>query len=49
MSFSHWLVDYWRGFEETPFNRYMMIDGMPNRPLYIYQKDIIDLKCVDWF
>ena len=23
-----------------------MIDGIPNRPLYFYQKDIIELNCI---
>ena len=40
---SHWLVDEKRGGWRNPFNnRQMMIDGIPNRPLYFYQKDIID-------
>jgi len=31
-----------RGVWRNPFdNREMMIDGIPNRPLYFYQKDII--------
>ena len=25
-----------------------MIDGIPNRPLYFYQKDIIELFIIDW-
>jgi hypothetical protein len=31
------------GFEETPVKQQvsMMIDGITNRPLYFYQKDII--------
>ena len=31
MTFSHWLVD----------QQVMMIDGIPNGPLYFYQKDIV--------
>ena len=23
-----------------------MIDGIPNRPLYFYQKDIVDWACI---
>jgi len=31
------------GFEETPLTtgKCLMIDGIPNRPFYFYQKDII--------
>ena len=34
---SHWLIN--RGFWRNPFDREMMTDGIPNRPLYFYQKD----------
>ena len=33
-----WLIE---GFVYPFNNREMMIDGLPNRPLYFYQKDII--------
>ena len=36
-----WLIN--RGVWRNPFNnRSMMIDGIPNRHLYFYQKDVID-------
>ena len=34
-----WLIE---GFVYPFNNRKIMIDGLPNRPLYFYQKDIID-------
>ena len=43
---SHWLVDEKEGFVYPFKNRLMMIDGIPNRPLYFYQKDIIGLDAV---
>ena len=39
MSFSHWLIN--RGVWRNPFNNREMMIGIPNRPLYFYQKDII--------
>ena len=40
---SHWLVDENRGVCLLPLNnnRQLMIDGIPHRPIYLYEKDII--------
>jgi len=40
-----WLMKK-EGFVYPFKNRLMMIDGIPNRPLYFYQKDIIGLDAV---
>ena len=40
-----WLIE---GFVYPFNNRKMMIDGIPNRPLYFYQKDIIVDNWIWW-